>query len=64
MPVDHGHLQAVRQADAGGFADLIAPAVLQRREHDHHDRGENHHGRCESPLFDGVISCMLIRHDR
>jgi hypothetical protein len=41
MPVDHGHLQAVGKPDAGCFADLIAPAVLEHSQNDHHDHGKN-----------------------
>ena len=52
MPIDHGHLQAVRQPDAGGFADLVAPAVLQHSQHNHHNHGDNDHAGRKSALFD------------
>ena len=53
MPVDHGHLQAVGKPDACGFADLVAPAVLQHSQNDHHDHGKNDDDRRELALFDG-----------
>ena len=35
-----------------GFADLVAPAVLQHPQHNHHDHGENDDDRRELALFD------------
>ena len=53
MPVDHGHLEAIREAVAGSFADLVTQSILHRGEHDHHDRGQDNHGIRESPFFNG-----------
>jgi hypothetical protein len=52
MPIDHGHLQTVGKPDARGFADLVAPAILQHAQYDHDDYGKNDHARRESSLFD------------
>ena len=52
MPVDHGHLQAIGETYAGGFADLIAPAVLQNSEDDHNDHGKNDDDRRELAFFE------------
>jgi len=52
MPIHHGHLQAIRKPYAGCFADLIAPAILQHAQDNHHHNGKNDHAGRKSPLFD------------
>ncbi len=52
MPINHGHLQTIREPDARGLADLVAPAILEHPQHDHHNHGENDHAGRKRTLFD------------
>ena len=62
MPVDHGHLEAIRKPDAGGFTDLIAPPKLQCRKNNYNSRREYDHDRGKRSLFEGEFHDASARN--